>query len=34
VNLGKELLKQSGLTIITADHLADAAEKVVSAASK
>ncbi len=34
VKLGKELLEKSGLTIITADHLAEAAKKVVAAAAK
>ncbi len=32
VEKGKQLLKESGLTLITADDLADAAEKVVKAA--
>src|SRR6266481_945738 len=32
VEKGKQLLKESGLTLITADDLADAAEKVVAAA--
>ena len=31
VDLGKEILAQSGLPIIAADNLADAAEKVVKA---
>jgi succinyl-CoA synthetase beta subunit len=31
VDLGKQILAQSGLTIIAADNLADAAEKVVKA---
>jgi len=34
VEKGKEILKNSGLTIITADNLADAAEKVVAAANQ
>jgi succinyl-CoA synthetase beta subunit len=33
VELGKKLLKESGLALIAADDLADAAQKVVSAAS-
>jgi len=32
VEKGKQLLKESGLTLITADDLADAAEKAVKAA--
>jgi len=32
VDKGKQLLKESGLTLITADDLADAAEKAVAAA--
>ncbi len=31
VDLGKKILKESGLKIISADHLADAAEKIVKA---
>ena len=31
VELGKKVLKQSGLKIISADNLADAAEKIVEA---
>jgi succinyl-CoA synthetase beta subunit len=31
VDLGKEIMAKSGLPIITADNLADAAEKVVKA---
>jgi succinyl-CoA synthetase beta subunit len=31
VNLGKQILSESGLPIIAADNLADAAEKVVAA---
>jgi succinyl-CoA synthetase beta subunit len=31
VQLGKEILARSGLPIISADNLADAAEKVVKA---
>jgi succinyl-CoA synthetase beta subunit len=31
VALGKEILAQSGLPIISADNLADAAEKIVHA---
>lgn len=31
VDLGKDILKKSGLNIIAADHLADAAEKIVHA---
>ena len=34
VDLGKKILKDSGLPIITADGLADAAQKVVAAAKK
>jgi succinyl-CoA synthetase beta subunit len=34
VNLGKQILAQSGLPIISADNLADAAEKVVRAAKE
>jgi len=34
VDLGKQILKDSGLPIITADGLADAAQKVVAAAQK
>jgi succinyl-CoA synthetase beta subunit len=34
VEKGKEILKNSGLAIIAADNLADAAEKVVEAAKK
>ena len=34
VNLGKEILAKSGLPIISADNLADAAEKVVRAAKE
>jgi len=34
VDLGKQLLKDSGLPIITADGLADAAQKIVAAAKK
>ena len=34
VDLGKQILKDSGLPIITADGLADAAQKVVAAAKK
>ncbi|MCG3148152.1 MAG: Succinate--CoA ligase [ADP-forming] subunit beta [Verrucomicrobiae bacterium] len=34
VELGKKLLKESGLPIITADGLADAAQKIVAAAKK
>jgi len=34
VDLGKKLLKDSGLPIITADGLADAAQKIVGAAKK
>jgi succinyl-CoA synthetase beta subunit len=34
VELGKQMLKDSGLPIITADSLADAAQKVVAAARK
>jgi succinyl-CoA synthetase beta subunit len=33
VELGKQLLKESGLALIAADDLADAAQKVVSAAN-
>jgi succinyl-CoA synthetase beta subunit len=33
VEKGKQLLKESGLTLIPADDLGDAAEKVVKAAS-
>jgi succinyl-CoA synthetase beta subunit len=32
VKKGKQLLKESGLALITADDLADAAEKAVKAA--
>ena len=32
VDAGKQMLAQSGLDILSADNLADAAEKVVSAA--
>jgi len=32
VELGKQLLKESGLALIAADDLADAAQKVVAAA--
>ena len=31
VDLGKKILSESGLTIIAADNLADAAEKIVTA---
>jgi succinyl-CoA synthetase beta subunit len=31
VDLGKQIMAQSGLPIISADNLADAAEKVVKA---
>ena len=34
VDLGKEILAHSGLPIISADNLADAAEKVVRAAKE
>ena len=34
VDLGKQILKDSGLPIITADGLADAAQKVVAASKK
>jgi succinyl-CoA synthetase beta subunit len=34
VNLGKQILAQSGLPIISADNLADAAEKIVRAAKE
>jgi succinyl-CoA synthetase beta subunit len=34
VDLGKKLLKESGLALITADDLGDAAQKVVKAATK
>ena len=34
VDLGKQLLKDSGLPIITADGLADAAQKIVAASKK
>ena len=33
VELGKQMLKESGLALITADDLADAAQKVVKAAN-
>jgi succinyl-CoA synthetase beta subunit len=31
VELGKKILRESGLKITSADHLADAAEKIVTA---
>ena len=34
VDKGKEILSKSGLTIISADNLADAAKKVVEATKK
>ncbi len=34
VDKGKKLLKESGVTLITADDLADAAQKAVKAARK
>jgi succinyl-CoA synthetase beta subunit len=34
VELGKQILRESGLTIVPADDLADAAEKIVSAVKK
>jgi len=33
VELGRQMLKESGLALITADDLADAAQKVVKAAN-
>ena len=34
VALGRKILKESGLTIINGDSMADAAEKIVEAAGK
>jgi succinyl-CoA synthetase beta subunit len=34
VDLGKQIMRESGLPIIPADDLADAAEKVVNAVKK
>jgi succinyl-CoA synthetase beta subunit len=34
VELGKKILKDSGLPLITADSMADAAEKIVAAVKK
>ena len=34
VDLGKQILKESGLPIVSANDLADAAEKVVKAAEE
>ncbi len=34
VELGKKILKESGLALITADSMADAAEKIVGAVKK
>ena len=34
VDLGKKILAESGLSLVTADHLADAAEKIVKAVER